>query len=142
MLYRRSKPNNRWSMFPSLHNEVALLLDDAFLTFDFHEIYSDRSSTKGYYTSITGRFTCDNAACESTGGSSKKIAITIRMYPGYEYNARVYHQRCKSLAYRIKKWNGCTVEKPGCSGKSNGPHNRHLCEGCKNGHCKDGLGDF
>ncbi|GMF70500.1 unnamed protein product [Aspergillus oryzae] len=84
MPYRRSKPNNRWSMFPSLHNEVALLLDDAFLTFDFHEIDSDRSCTKSYDTSITGRFTCDNAACESTGWSSKEIAITIRMYPGYE----------------------------------------------------------
>ncbi|KAE8326497.1 zinc-binding domain-containing protein [Aspergillus sergii] len=101
MPYRRSKPNNRWSMFPSLHDEVALLLDD-----------------------------------------DKKVAITIRMYPGDEYNARVYHQRCKScnrlsqpilnetyaeqVAYRVKKWNGCTVEKPKYSDQSNSPHNRHL----------------
>ncbi|KAB8211712.1 zinc-binding domain-containing protein [Aspergillus parasiticus] len=133
MPYRRSKPNNR-----------CLLLDDEFLTFDFHEIDGDRGCTKDYDTSITGRFTCDNAACESTGWSSKKIVITIRMYPGDEYNARVYHQRCKSCN-RLSQpiLNETYAErKPKYSVKSNGPHKCHLCEGCKNGHCKDGLGDF
>lgn len=74
------------------------------------------------------------------------------MYAGAKYNARVYHQSCKScntlsqpilddsyadrIAYRIKKWNGVEMETPKHSGTSKGPHNEDLCEGCKEGHCQ------
>jgi hypothetical protein len=98
-----------------------------------------------------GQFTCHNPACTSRGWQSKQIAITIRMYPGEQYNARVYHQRCEAcgtvsepqlddsyaerVAYRIKIWCGVQMEAPPYSGESKGPHKSDLCEGCKHGHC-------
>ena len=98
------------------------------------------------------RSICHNHSCESDGWSSKNIAITIRMYDGKKYNARVYQQRCMNcnslsrpyldgsyaerVAYRLKKWNGIKVEAPDFSGERKKPHHRDLCEGCKDGHCK------
>lgn len=98
-----------------------------------------------------GRFVCHNQACRASGWSSKKIAVTIRLYPRQEYNARVYHQRCKfcgwisrpvldqsypeRIVYWIRQWNGVRVERPPVSNNSGGPHNRELCEGCRAGHC-------
>merc|ERR1712093_619787 len=83
--------------------------------------------------------------------SSKKITITIRMYSGQRYNARVYHQRCRAcqalsrpvlddsyadrVAYRLLKWCGVEQEIPEFAGESKGPHQQELCEGCKAGHC-------
>ncbi len=74
------------------------------------------------------------------------------MYPGRQYNARVYHQRCKKwerlyeldlddsyaerVVYWLMKWNGVNMEKPSHRGQSKGPHNKKLCEGCKAGHCE------
>lgn len=121
------------------------------LYFGFHENDNTGNSIKQYDTNIMGRFTCPNAACGSTGWSSKKVAITIRMYPGAQYNARVYNQRCQEckklgepqlddsyaerVAYRLKKWSGIEMDKPTYSGQSTGPHHKNLCEGCKDGHC-------
>lgn len=82
------------------------------------------------------------------------IAITFRLYPGSRYNARVYHQRCKScealswpkldysyadrVAYRIKRWSGVQMETAFYYlQKSKGPHNSRLYEGCKDGHCEE-----
>lgn len=85
------------------------------------------------------------------------LTNTHTRYPGAEYNARVYKQRCRRcnslgdlfledggpyaerVAYRIKKW--CGIEmKPSTYvvKKTKGPHESELCEGCKAGHCKEG----
>ncbi|KAF7881215.1 uncharacterized protein EAF02_007106 [Botrytis sinoallii] len=149
--YRKPKPKNRWSMYPSLHDSVARLLAEHNLHFEFHPIDDPIGCTKEYDTNIMGKFICHKRACTSYGWSSKKIAITIRMYAGAKYNGRVYHQRCKScntlsqpilddsyaerVAYRLKKWSGIEMDKPVYSGTSKGPHNEDLCEGCKDGHC-------
>ena len=139
-------------MYPELDNDVSVLLEEDGLDFDFHRGDDPRTSTKDYDTNIMGRFTCDNQKCSSNGWSSKRIAITIRLYHGSEYNARVYHQRCQQcdklskphldssyaerVAYRLKKWSGVKLGRPPYRNKqSKGPHQADLCEGCKDGHC-------
>ena len=155
---RGRKPDKRWSIYPTLHENVAGLLLDEYLIFNFHNIDDDHGSLHQRDTNIMGRFTCHNNACSSKGWSSKQIAITIRMYPGQKYNARVYYQRCKKcnglskpkldesyaerVVYWIKKWNGIAVERPPVPGESKGPHNSRLCEGCKAGHCRESRGDL
>ncbi|KAH7308608.1 zinc-binding domain-containing protein [Stachybotrys elegans] len=151
------KPNNRstWSMFPSLHDQVAQLLQESNLSFAFHnvdEIHCDNE----YDTNIMGRFSCHNPNCASGGWSSKVVPITIRMYSERRYNARVYHQRCilcnrlakprlddsyaERVAYRLKKWSGIDVQNPFSSPHdyNKPPHISDLCEGCKAGHCRRG----
>src|SRR5436305_10742171 len=54
------------------------------------------SCVDDYNTNIIGRFTCHNPVCQARGWSSKQIAITIRRYSNQRFNARVYHQSCKS----------------------------------------------
>lgn len=145
------KPPKSWSMYPSYHDAVSDLLQEHDLFFDFHKD-DDSDCEKHYDTNIMGRFICHNRACSTRGWSSKRIAITIRMYSGAEYNARVYHQRCKAcnklskpkldesyaerVAYRLKKWCGVQMETPDYFGPSTAPHKSDLCEGCKHGHCK------
>lgn len=149
---RKQNPERRWSMYRQLHDDVSRLLEEEGLYFTFNKKDTDEGCHRSYDTNITGRFICRNKKCGSPGWSSKMVAITIRMYPGARYNARVYHQSCKScnclsrpllndtyaerIAYRIKKWNGIEVETPHYSGNSELPHNEDLCEGCKAGHCK------
>jgi hypothetical protein len=148
---RRDDSGNRWSMYPSLHDDVTRLLEDDGLYLDFHKRDNAKGCIKDYDTNIMGKFTCCNNACGNKGWSSKEIAITIRMYSGGRYNARVYHQRCQRcntlsrpvlddsyaerVAYRIKKWRGVQMNPPDYSGESDGPHRKELCEGCKAGHC-------
>lgn len=150
---KRQKSAKRWSLYPTLHDDVARLLEEEDLALEFYNIDTDEGGLHMHDSNIMGRFICRNGACKSSGWSSKKIAITIRMYPGQKYNARVYHQRCKNcncisrpildesyaerVTYRIKKWNGVEVESPRISGASKGPHNSLLCEGCKAGHCSE-----
>lgn len=153
MPFRGRKTEKRWSLYPALHKDVSLLLEEHDLHFQFYDVDSD-NFTKSYDTNILGRFKCHNDGCKSDGWSSKKIAITIRMYPNKNYNARVYHQRCKScnrlsrpildksyaerVAYRIKKWSDIQVEAPNFTRRrSAAPHSRHLCEGCRHGHCRE-----
>ena len=143
-------------MFPTLHDTVETLLSQDSLYFTFHTTDDDTYCTEDYDTNIMGYFECKNKACPKRQWSSKVIAITIRMYPNNQYNARVYHQRCKScdhlsqpvpdgsyaerIAYRLKKWNGVEMEIPAYrEGPNIRPHERELCEGCKHGHCKGGL---
>ena len=148
---KKSNSNRRWSMYPALHNDVSRLLEEDNLSFDFHENDDPQACIKEYDTNIMGRFPCHNRACSFNGWSSKQVAITIRMYPGAQYNARVYHQRCRGcnglskprlddsyterVVYRIKKWCGIDMNMPPHSGQSKGPHQSDLCEGCKDGHC-------
>ncbi|GKZ37877.1 hypothetical protein AbraIFM66950_009705 [Aspergillus brasiliensis] len=152
-------PRNRWSMYPALHTDVLTHLSDThppITSLTFHPFDDSQTSKREYDTNIMGRFTCPNKdSCRSTGWTSKKIAITIRLYEGDEYNARVYHQRCKRcnalsrpfldeqsyaerIAYRMKKWYGVDVERPVYERKMTKPHNRELCEGCKAGRCSFG----
>ncbi|KAE8334455.1 hypothetical protein BDV24DRAFT_145839 [Aspergillus arachidicola] len=149
---KRPKQDHRWSMYPSHHDNVSRLLEEDNLYFEFYELDNTEDCTEEYDTNIMGRFICRNRACSSKGWSSKKIAITMRMYPGAKYNVRVYHQRCKScdslsrpsldnsyaerVVYRLKKWSGIQMSLPHYSGKNKGPsHNSDLCEGCRHGHC-------
>lgn len=92
---RKFKPNQKWSMYQILHGDVSRLLEEDGLHFDFHENDDPKTCIKDYDTNVMGRFSCHNRACNSNGWSSKRIAITIRMYHGTQYNARVYNQRCQ-----------------------------------------------
>lgn len=145
-----------WSMFPLMHDNVFSLLEVEDLPFTFHDLDNDVDIMRTYDTSIVGRFSCGNQKCRSNGWLSMRTAITIRMYRDKRYNARVYHQRCKTcsflskpilddsyaerVAYRLKKWCGVELERPAFSGQSKGPHEMKFCEGCKAGHCSEGRG--
>ncbi|KAH7184635.1 zinc-binding domain-containing protein [Fusarium flagelliforme] len=152
---RASEKRPAWSMWPNLDDQIREKLEEVHLNYTFNPNDKDNSYIKSYDTNIMGRFTCHNPDCEKNGWSSKKIAITIRGYSRGRYNARVYHQRCDAcrslgkptldeesytdiVCYRIKKWNGFEMEQREWGGKSKGPHNKTLCEGCKHGHCKEG----
>lgn len=148
---KKANPVKLWSIHPELHNEVATQLDEEGLFCTFYNVDNDEGCTHEHITNIMGRFKCHNKSCKSKGWSSNVIATLIRMYPGSQYNARVYHQRCRScqkvsqpkldfsyadrIVYRIKKWNYVPVEKPPSSSNSKGPHDKALCEGCKVGRC-------
>lgn len=141
-------------MYPNLHQAVMSLLEEDDLFFDFHSKDDDNSCTHSWDTNIMGRFNCYNPHCDSNGWSSRKIAITIRMYHGGRYNTRVYHQRCERcqglsrprldetcyaerVAYRLQVWNGIDVERPAVSHREGLPHQSALCEGCMAGHCRE-----
>lgn len=157
MAHTEHEPVNRWSMFPALHDDVVQLLREFDLDPQFHD-KDEESCSRTHNTNVMGRFKCHNTACRCKGWSSKKIATTIRLYSGLQYNARVYHQRCKAckslsrpsldhsyaerVVYWIKKWNNIWVERPNMSGWSNGPHNRDLCEGCRAGQCSESREDW
>lgn len=142
-----------WSMYPALHDSVGRLLKEDNLPFTFYATDEDKGAIEQYDTNIMGRFKCLNEACPKAGWASKMIAITIRMYPEQQYNARVYHQRCKGcgslgrpfpddsyaerIAYRLKKWSGIEMYRPSYTVRaSQRPHEGTLCEGCKHGHCQ------
>ncbi|KAL6232203.1 hypothetical protein BDW75DRAFT_232978 [Aspergillus navahoensis] len=145
------RPGKPWSLYPSLHDDVARLLDEEGLCFDFFDIDDAKSNILEQDTNIMGRFFCRTRRCHSNGWQSKKIATTIRLYTGQRYNARVYHQRCrycnaiappvlddsyaKRVSYWMKKWNGVQVQKPSISGQGGGPHDSALCERCRADHC-------
>lgn len=155
----KKKPPQSWSMFPALHEKVSQAIEDDLLLVTFHGVDDASGCVNEFYTNIMGRFICHNRGCDLSGWSSKKIAVTIRMYPNDRYNARVYHQRCRGcdrlsrpkldgsyadrIAYRLKKWSGVEMELPPYNGESRGPHHSNLCEGCRNGHCSElGRSEF
>jgi len=143
-------------MYPALHDSVSSLLKEDGLSFIFFAIDEENGSIEEYDTNIMGRFKYKNRGCSQGGWASKKIAITIRMYPEQRYNARVYHQRCKScrslskpslddsyaqrIAYRLKKWSGIEMDLPSFTAReAKRPHESAYCEGCKHGHCSEGY---
>lgn len=144
--------NRPFNIHPSLHQDVLWLLRPYGLSFDFFGIDNPKGALKEKDTSIMGTFTCTSSSCRSRKWTSKKIAITIRRYPGNRYNARVYSQRCEScgslcqpvldssyaerVSYRLAKWSGMEVDEPRYSGSSQRPHQISLCEGCKHGRCQ------
>lgn len=93
---RQNKESRRWPMYPSLRTSIANLLAEENLIYRFYRNDNDAAASETYDTFIMGKFTCNNPSCKPNGWSSKKLAITIRKYHGHQYNARVYHQRCKS----------------------------------------------
>jgi len=140
-----------YSLYPDLHDEVSESLAEDGLTFQFFKTDDARSSIKSWDTNVMGKFKCHNPKCKNDGWSSKRIAITIRMYNGRKYNARIYHQRCikcklisrpelnhsyaDRVAYRLKKWSGIQQDVPTYAGRSERPHEVKLCEGCRLGRC-------
>lgn len=153
------EPVAKWSLYPALHDEVSQLLGEEGIHCKFRAEDAeddDESIMKAWDTHIMGRFVCPNDSCKSKGWNSKKISITIRLYENGYYNARVYHQQCRPcgshsrpildqsyaerVAYWLKKWHGVQMEKPPVTMRRDGPpHQSDLCEGCKAGHCKEGL---
>jgi hypothetical protein len=77
---KQAKSRTTWSMYPECHDRVASLLEDDSVAFDFYGNDDPRNSMKVYDTTIMGRFRCENPSCASDGWSSKKIAITIRLF--------------------------------------------------------------
>lgn len=146
------KSTKKWSMYPSLDHDVSDLLREHDLSFRFYNKDDGETCVDEYDTNIMGQFICRNRSCPARVWTSKKIAITIRRYSDNRYNARVYHQSCKScgtpskpkldhsyaerVAYRIKKWCRVQVDTPPFSGQGERPHRSDLCEGCKQGHCR------
>ncbi|EJP61606.1 uncharacterized protein BBA_09449 [Beauveria bassiana ARSEF 2860] len=131
----RSHPGTS-SMYPGLHDDVQTRLESNGLKFNFRKNGDKKNHTNSYDSHIMGRFTCANKNCIADGWTSKKIAVTIRQFPGNEYNAEVYHQRCLKcnwlskpklddsyadrVAYRLKKWSGMHVEPRPFSGDVKG----------------------
>ncbi|RBR13506.1 uncharacterized protein FIESC28_08134 [Fusarium coffeatum] len=151
----QSSPEERpsWSMHPNLHDQVQEKLDEVGLIYTFEDQDDDCCANKTYDTRIMGSFICENKKCRKQGWDSKMIAITIREYWLYRYNARVYHQRCmgcgelgklvideecyaERVSYRIKYWCDVSVKPPPFEGTTKQPHEEDWCEGCKHGRCK------
>ncbi|KAF2682588.1 hypothetical protein K458DRAFT_432577 [Lentithecium fluviatile CBS 122367] len=144
-------------MFPSLHQDVMEAIADQIPSARFYPHDSDRGSNNKYSTNVMGKFKCNNNACRQGGWGSKVVSILIRGYPGNEYNAVVFNQRCKScnrlgimtldeesyvdrVAYRVKKWAGVLTEQRVYVPKKGPPHESSLCEGCKRGVCRKVFG--
>lgn len=142
------------SMYPALHKDVAVLLGEDQLNFEFHA-EDDDNCVKNRDINVRGRFFCNRKACSARGWWSGVIPITIRMYRGRSYNARVYHQRCavcnslakpkldesyaERVSRRLKIWSGVKVPRLKYGKKkTKRPHQKDLCEGCKAGHCMGG----
>ncbi|KAM4065777.1 zinc-binding domain-containing protein [Hirsutella rhossiliensis] len=155
MARKKSRPAKKWSLYPGCHGQVSSLLAQEDLFFDFNDDDDDKTCMKSYDTKIMCRFVCRNRACtaERYGWESTKIAITLRMYRGATYNARVYSQRCKHynlvsspilddsyserVANRIKTWCGVKLNLTSRKGEGKGHHIRRACEGCRDGHCRE-----
>lgn len=152
---RKSKRAQKlFCLLPSLHDDVSALLEEDDLSFSFHAEDDPAGCVREWNTNVTGWFVCRSNKCKDHKWESSMISTTIRMYPGAEYNARVYKQRCVKchalgqpmlkdpgsyagrVAYRIKKWCGVDTECPTYPREIKGRHAAELCEGCKAGRCK------
>lgn len=142
-------------MYPSLHQEVAEAISDHIEHLVFHEDNDNKDVSKEYSTFVMGYFRCYSPACSTRGWSSGKVTILIRSYRDDSYNAVVYKQRCEEcngmgkltidnasyisrVRYRLLSWAGVAQERPVYGSKKCPPHKAHLCEGCKQGICRDG----
>lgn len=120
------------------------------------EGHQRRRGHRQYPSHVMGTFKCTTPDCTTSGWSSKKVAILIRSYPGNQYNAEVYNQRCEKcnelgtftlnvrsyverVSYRLLRWNGVELERPVFNRRQGLPHRRDLCEGCRRNICP--LGD-
>ncbi|EOA86428.1 hypothetical protein ACJQWK_06189 [Exserohilum turcicum] len=145
-------------MFPELHARVQEATFPEITTTWFNQT-SKYTSSSEYCTHVTGKFICNNNACQNQAWTSKRVSIEIRGYQGNGYNATVYNQRCKScnclgafeldeesyidrVSYRIKKWAGVKMKPPPYEeAVDKKPHESQFCEGCKRGKCQE-SGNF
>lgn len=145
--------SSSWSTYPDLHDEVSQCLGANGLSVEFYEEGQLEDSIRNHDTNITGVFTCPDLSCPAKEWPSMRVAITMCLYKDKQYNALVWHQRCRKceslgelhmdegtyterVAYRLGKWLGLKATVPPFSGRVvDGPHDWELCEGCKNGHC-------
>jgi hypothetical protein len=145
-----------FEMFPELHQDVLDAISGAMISPRFNHNDDDDSfdgADNKYSTHVIGDFTCSNYYC-GLAWPSKRVTIVIRRYPGYEYNAAVYYQRCKScnslgdlyldensyverVTYRLIKWAGVAVKRPFYDERTSPPHISELCEGCIAGYCQN-----
>ncbi|KAH8838735.1 hypothetical protein MCOR27_010138 [Pyricularia oryzae] len=140
--------------FPSLHPQVVEAVGDTCPIWTSKQHGRD---VMEYCTHVSGHFRCGNQRCRHVW-SSGLVAIRIRAFNRERYNATVFSQRCKAcnrlgflsldedsyverVAYRLKKWAGVSVEVPRHEMKSTPPHMSSLCEGCRQGCCKEGGRD-
>jgi hypothetical protein len=145
-----------WSTYPDLHESVLQCLEGNGLSITFYEEGEAEDSIRDYDTNIMGAFICPNRSCRTEKWTSKKVAISIRLFADQQYNATVWHQRCRQcksmgvlrldkesyterVVYRLHRWFGLETEDPIFSGGIRGhpPHVTELCEGCKSGHCPE-----
>ncbi|RFN54935.1 zinc-binding domain-domain-containing protein [Fusarium flagelliforme] len=151
----KTEEQKEWFMCPHLDEQVRLqLAEDGIGYYTFNPDNDDDSATNTYSTNIMGRFACSNKRCRNKW-RSLLVAITIRVYDGYRYNAKLYNQQCKDckalgvpevfkrsyvdrVSYRIKKWHGVEMGayQRGEDIESEGQHKSKFCEGCKKGLCK------
>ncbi|KAJ4005994.1 hypothetical protein NW752_001241 [Fusarium irregulare] len=151
----KAKEQTEWFMCSYFDEQVRLqLAEDGIGYYTFNPDDDDDSATNSYSTNIMGRFACSNKRCGKTIWRSLLVAITIRVYDGYRYNAKVYNQRCIScgragdpmvdkrsyvdrVSYRIKKWHGIQMGsyQRGKDIPADGRHKSKYCEGCKKGLC-------
>jgi hypothetical protein len=148
--------NSSFCMYPDLHDEISKQLEANGLSVEFYGEGQREDTIRDSDTRISGTFTCPNQSCSVEGWSSGIVAISIQLFKHGRYNALVWHQRCRDceavgrlevdvqaytnrVVYRLGKWLGLKVAAPPYSGNIllDGPHRDELCEGCKNGHCKE-----
>ncbi|RCI13158.1 hypothetical protein L249_0643 [Ophiocordyceps polyrhachis-furcata BCC 54312] len=151
---KRGKQQKKWALYPDLHEAVTTKLEQDGIVLDFNHA-DDEDCLKHHNTNIKGRFLCRNNKCSNNGWGSSKIAVTIRLYKGSSYNARVYYQRCRGcngrskpfldssyadrVVYRMRKWHGReVVERLPGDARKGPPHEGGLCEGCIAGVCAGG----
>lgn len=143
--------------YPSLNYKVVTAVSDQISSIWYQRNDSPKGYQHEYSTHVMGKFTCDNRTCDTTGWSSKKVAILIRGYPRNGYNALVFNQRCKAcnqlgsftmdeqsyvdrVTYRIKKWAGVPTGRPEYGGGEGPPHESQFCDGCRRGICRQAGG--
>ncbi|TLS24976.1 hypothetical protein PpBr36_06925 [Pyricularia pennisetigena] len=144
-------------MFPSLHPQVVEAVGEGICPDWEGNAVQAGQYTNEYNTNVSGRFRCSNPAC-SKSWASGRVAIRITAFKGHRYSAMVYNQHCKAcnnlgimkldevhyverVSYRLKKWAGIPQELPPYREKAGPPHMAHLCEGCIQGHCRQGNRD-
>ncbi|KAH7136161.1 zinc-binding domain-containing protein [Dendryphion nanum] len=135
-------------MFPLLHQKVVERLPGIMPATKFHEEDRNKDCKNKFDTNVRGKFICPLAH----GWGSGVVATRIRAFPGNEYNAVVFNQRCKRcnnlgnfkldeesyldrVTRRLQIWAGLPVEQPVISDKTTPPHESDFCEGCKRGVC-------
>lgn len=147
--------DSSWSIYPDLHDAISQQLQADGLWVEFHEGGQYEDSIRDYDTRIMGAFTCPKRSCQAKRWTSKKVAISIRLFDDELYNAVVWHQRCQNcksmgrlkldvqsyidrVVYRLGKWLGLVAVPPTFPRRVGGrQHVRELCEGCKSGHCPE-----
>ncbi|KAL4803232.1 hypothetical protein BDV18DRAFT_44998 [Aspergillus unguis] len=91
MPFQDKKPKS-YSMFPRLHYDVVYRCateNPHFAeTLNFHPFDDSRACIGEYDTQITGKFICYNPSCKKTGWGSRKIEMTVRIYPSEDSGTR------------------------------------------------------